>query len=336
MEPTSPSSRRRHPTDSNEGSEESLRSKRSSITIEWSDGSKVIFFRPPHPRSSFGWASPSQLSPSPPPPPPPPPPPQPPAPAPTRPTPSPRRSGTSQIQREDPDWAVSGGIPRPSSSTYDDSRRNNEPTPSDRQHVSPARPSTQQHETTTAPQPRSPTRNGLLGTNIDRPQSVPNHIPNINSGRGRDVHDGAGREGPERYSIVAVVGNKGSVTRRPRYAQGEIQIFSEQFQHELGQVGDDQSRPTSLYIEAKIRGGSGGSHRRSRRQERHDRGTDGGRFGSSGRGKEDGRGHKNRGMLRGFRRCFLFPGWLFGRSRDNYVREDKSPSGSHRRYRRER
>ncbi|KAI0906198.1 hypothetical protein F4823DRAFT_90972 [Ustulina deusta] len=318
--------RRRYPTHFTEEGEESLRSKRSSITIEWSDGSKVIFIRPPRPRSSLGWVSPHVSSPSPSPPP-----------ISLSPTPAPalnsQRSRTPQTQHVDADQAESSGISRPGYSgvrqgTPRPSRGGNEGPPSSHsEHTPSARPSMQPGGIST-PQPRAPASNSLYGPNIDRPQSAPIHNPNIS-----DDRDGHGRAIFDRTSTDAVVGRMSSVSRRSghRHDQSgsQSQLHDEQLQHEPGQGGADQGRPASLPPETTIRGGSGRSPRRGRAGERSVRSGDGsGGFGSSRRDEGGDRGDRSGDVLRGLRRCFPFSYWLFGEIGDDHRHENRSRPGS--------
>ncbi|KAI0420874.1 hypothetical protein F5X98DRAFT_310876 [Xylaria grammica] len=160
MASASSSHERRCTTCFTEEGVEILRSKRSSVIIDCSDGSKMIFVRGPHPRLGSSWVSPSKPS-------------SPPPPSASSSAqgpgsgPNAQPSGTPRPRRKDSNQSESGSASRTCGgqgtpgSGYGDTE-----TPShDYSHrTSPARPSTRHGKTGTSPRrtsTRKPAENGL-------------------------------------------------------------------------------------------------------------------------------------------------------------------------------
>ncbi|KAI0973369.1 hypothetical protein F4678DRAFT_477820 [Xylaria arbuscula] len=307
--PTEPSGR--------EDDERGPRPQRSSVTLEWSDGSKAIFIRPPRSQAGFGWGSPSEPSSSPPPPPPLPPLPLPAAPVPPRPGHSSPRSPVPQSRQGDPSYSVSNGISRqsnggPRQGTPRPNHGRNEASSSIYSQDIPSRRRSMRHGTST-PQPTTATNNVVLGQNINRPQSVPAHTRSSRY----DLYeqDGSVLDGVDSHSTTAVVGRRNSAARPSDSRRDRSQIQHGQRQPERGQADTDPSQPIFVNLKANIRGGSGRSPRQNRAGERENQSAD-------RRNNE----HKSGVVLRGLRRCFPFSHWLFGENKTSHKREG-SPSG---------
>ncbi|KAJ3565524.1 hypothetical protein NPX13_g7472 [Xylaria arbuscula] len=244
------SSPRLHRTANSDGDVggENLRSQRSSVTINWSDGSKAIFIRPPRPHSGSGWSSPF-----------PPPPPVSAAPiAASMPTPpsSSHSRRISQVQREDSSWRGTSKTSRLSSSTRAEVDRRaprpntggNERAPSRHSYHPPyvessvgenerssrhshytssSRPST--HGRATTPLPNNSPSSRASGSNIVRPESVPINILNMRDYRSRDntsslqhgVENNMNRHGPAVIRVEANIIEEGSRRSSRRGRTGE-------------------------------------------------------------------------------------------------------------------
>ncbi|KAI0532976.1 hypothetical protein GGR58DRAFT_138995 [Xylaria digitata] len=220
------SSRRRHTTHFDEEGEVIVRSKRSSVTIECSDGHKVVFTRPSRPRSGLSWSSRSGMSSLPPPPPPP-------GPAPG-PRPSPQGGEAPQPEHENPNQPASVNTSRSSTSGHSKGETprsgyggNEESSHNSSQHASSSQPSMRHMEITERPK-------RIIGTNIDK---------------------------RERYSMEAVVGiSPVPATLEHRGGQSREQIR----RRRPRQGGAAPDATAFLYVDANIRGGLGRPRRRSR------------------------------------------------------------------------
>ena len=316
---SSPQLRRSAYSDGDAGTE-NLRSQRSSVVINWSDGSKAIFIRPPRPHSDSGWSSPL------------PPPSSPPASVTPRPVPIPRPPSSSnsrrapQILREDSSWRETSGISRLSSLTRAEvgqraprtsmgrnerpsSRHSyhapspqssvggNERSSTRHSHYPPSpRPST--HRRTATSQLRTPSRNNPLGSNIIRPESAPINVFNVCDYRSSDnTPSDASLE-----STVGVVGRITPVTRRSPRNRAQSQSPREQMRHRGRQDGADQRGPVVIHVEANIRErGSMRPPMRIRTGEGNGRSADGsgGRFrNGEGRDEENRRGQGRGDFMR--------------------------------------